>query len=73
MIELYDLKTDYSTNPINVDNKTPRFSWKCRVSSKNVKITHYQIVVASSAINLERGEFDLWDSGRVQIGKSPMV
>ena len=73
MIEIFDLKTDYSTNPINVDNIKPCFSWKCRVSNKNVKLTHYQILVASSAINLEREKFDLWDSGKIQIGKSPIV
>ena len=73
MTEVYDLKTDYSTNPINVDNVTPYFSWKYRVTNNNVKVTHFQILVATSAINLEREKFDLWDSGRVKIGKSPMV
>ena len=73
MTQVYDLKTDYSTNPINVDNVTPCFSWKYRLTNKNVKVTHFQILVATSATNLEREKFDLWDSGRVKIGKSPMV
>ena len=64
MTEVYDLKTDYSTNPINVDNVTPCFSWKYRVTNNNVKVTHFQILVATSAINLEREKFDLWDSER---------
>ena len=54
MVEIYDLKTDYSTNPINVNNTTPCFSWKYRATDKNVKITHYQVLVASSTTNLEQ-------------------
>ena len=73
MVEIYDLKTDYSTNPINVNNTTPCFSWKYRATDKNVKITHYQVLVASSATNLEQKKVDLWDSGKVKIGKSPIT
>ena len=54
MLEIYDLKTDYSTNPINVNNTKPCFSWKYRVTDKNINITHYQILVASSNTNLEQ-------------------
>ena len=73
MLEIYDLKTDYSTNPINVNNTEPCFSWKYRVTDKNINITHYQILVASSNTNLEQKKIDLWDSGKVKIGKSPMA
>ena len=54
MLEIYDLKTDYSTNPINVNNTKPCFSWKYRVTDKNVNISYYQILVASSKTNLEQ-------------------
>ena len=30
MLQIYDLKTEYLSNPLGIDAANPRFSWKLR-------------------------------------------
>lgn len=55
-MKLYDLKTEYRTEPQGIDAEHPRFSWKIQSSGAGVKQIQYRISVRS-----ERGL--LWDSG----------
>lgn len=45
-LSVYDLQTEYRTNPIGMDCKTPRFSWKLRSDRKNVLQKSIRIRVA---------------------------
>lgn len=59
--------TEGLVDPEGLDVMQPRFSWKTQADGmQNVVQTAYQLVVASSAEKLERGEYDLWNSGRVK-------
>lgn len=49
------IKTDYTINPVGINNLTPRFSW---VNDKKQK---YYSIVAKDAFTKEV----LWDSGRI--------
>ena len=49
-LNITDLKCEYRTNPLGIDNTTPRLSWKLTQENlvRGEKQTAYQIIVASS-------------------------
>lgn len=72
---LADLKCEYRTNPLGIDNTTPRLSWRI-IEEKNTrgqKQTAFQILVASSLSNLEDDNADVWNSGKVNSNQSVNV
>lgn len=68
-MQIYDLKTEYRKNPIGIDMKHPRLSWKIRSEKRNVVQTAYRIL----AYGDENEEELIWDSGIVQNGDSQRV
>jgi alpha-L-rhamnosidase len=58
IFEVYDLRTEYLSNPVGVDATNPRLSWKLRSTCQNVKQTTYRIMAYSEGK-------PLWDSGIV--------
>ena len=59
------LRVEHLENPAVVDEPKPRLSWVNEPKDEKVKEqcqTAYQVVVASSAEKLRRGDYDLWDS-----------
>jgi len=64
----YNLQVENLADATGVDAAHPRLSWKLSAAGsrlKNLKQHSYQILVADSPERLERGEGNLWDSGRV--------
>ncbi len=75
-IRVYDLRCEYLRDPVGVDVRSPRLSWKLFPSdpaARGQRQTGYRILVASSRANLERELGDLWDSGRVASSESTHV
>jgi alpha-L-rhamnosidase len=60
-----ELRVDNLTNPLGIDDPTPRFSWQLRDAELGAKQTAYEVLVASSRALLAKGKADVWDSGRV--------
>jgi alpha-L-rhamnosidase len=60
------LRCEMAVDPLGVDVAQPRLSWVVESDQRGQRQTAYQILVASSAEILERGEGDLWNSGRVE-------
>jgi len=60
-----DLKCEYLTHPLGIDQTRPRLSWRFEdpTTARGATQTAYQIVAAASAGQLE-GE-PLWDTGKV--------
>jgi alpha-L-rhamnosidase len=58
------LRCDYRENPLGIDDPAPSFSWQSDNTERNWRQSAYQILVASSAENLQRGSADVWDSGK---------
>ena len=73
MITPTDLTTEYASNPISIDTKEPRFSWLLQSDRRSQSQSAYQILVASSAENLQSGRADKWDSGKVISDRSVNV
>ena len=45
MLKLYDFTIEYRENPIGLDAKAPRLSWKLSSDQKNVRQTSYRVMV----------------------------
>ena len=67
-----DLQCEYLRNPLGIDIKQPRLSWKMGATDlvRGRKQTAYQILVASTQDLLDADRGDLWDSGRVSSAES---
>ena len=62
---VYGLKCEYKTNPLGIDVKKPRLSWKSTSSERAVRQSAYQIRSAAFVDELTVGRNLLWDSGKV--------
>ena len=65
-----DLRVEYMTNPIGIDELLPRFSWKFAQYVRGQAQTAYQILVSSQRAYLQKGDYDKWDSGKVSSDKN---
>jgi len=80
-----DLVVEYSKAPNNVPVLTdpvtsdeqepygPRFSWRVPTNDRGGRQSAYRVLVASSTELLARDFGDVWDSGRVESGRSTNV
>lgn len=55
-----EVRTEYQTNPLGLDEKQPRISWKLKSQEHNFKQSAYQVCIGSQA-----GLSDMWDTGKV--------
>ena len=68
-----DLICEYHTNPIGLDVKNPRLSWKIFSEKENVIQTAYEIRVADSPANLAKSSRLIWTSGKMAGSESVNV
>jgi len=71
-----DLRCEYLTNPLGIDVKRPRLSWKLKATEQKTRgqaQRAYHILVASSEELLARDRGDLWDSGEIKSDQSNLV
>jgi len=61
-----DLRTENRKEPIGLDTKTPRFSWKITGAERNLSQSAYEIMVGSTA----SAGGDVWKSGKVSSAQS---
>ena len=66
---LHHLRCEYLTDPLGIDVRHPRLSWKLESGDlkpeRGVRQSAYQILAASSEELLQKDVGDLWDSGKV--------
>ena len=69
-VSVTDLRCEYLTNPLGIEEQHPRFSWKLvdPEYTRGQKQTAYQIIVSSHAHDVGSSNIGLWDSGKI---KSP--
>ena len=68
-----NLRCEYLTNPLGIDEMQPRLSWTLDSEARGQKQTAYRIVVASTIKGIEAKEGNLWDSGKIQSGESTHI
>ncbi len=62
------LKTEYQQNPIAIDVRAPRLSWRIQTARRSTMQSAYKLRVATDSASLQRSPF--WDSGRLQSSAS---
>ncbi|MDD4145447.1 MAG: hypothetical protein PHN68_12515, partial [Prolixibacteraceae bacterium] len=68
-----DLRCENLKDPVGIDKKTPRFSWKIKSDVNGARQTAYQILVASDSSLLREGKADLWDTGKTASSESILI
>ena len=69
-IKVDDLRCEYMTDPLTIDNTAPHFSWKMTSRHNGACPTAYQILVATDLKKLNEKDADLWNSAKVDKGES---
>ncbi|MDX2032486.1 MAG: glycoside hydrolase family 78 protein [Blastocatellia bacterium] len=64
------LRTEYRENPLGIDARKPRFSWRLQSGGRGVMQAAYRIRVAGTGADLQAGKDLLWDSGKVDSEES---
>ena len=75
-LQVRSLRVEHNLKPCVVDVPQPRLSWVNEPKNERIRgerQTAYRIVVATSEERLWRGDYDLWDSGRVPSDQSTLV
>lgn len=65
-----ELQVDNLEKPLGIDDPAPHFSWQLHDPERGARQTAYQVLVSSSAAELNSGNGDAWDSGRVSSSES---
>ncbi|KEQ28097.1 alpha-L-rhamnosidase [Pedobacter antarcticus 4BY] len=65
-IQIEELRTEYQSNPMGIDEASPRLSWKIKSEQRNTLQKSYQIRVGKDSAALIKGNQVLWDSGQQQ-------
>lgn len=72
-LEITNLRCEMLTNPLGIDIINPRLSWEIYGDNRGILQKAYQIIVSSSMKKLDRGEGDLWNSGKIKSSQSVNV
>ncbi|MBB5351682.1 alpha-L-rhamnosidase [Haloferula luteola] len=67
------LRCEYLDRPIGIDTLHPRLTWWVTSNARAQRQTAYQILAASSQNDLDAGNGDLWDSGKVPSDRTTHV
>ena len=71
-----DLRCEYLTEPMGIDERQPRLSWRLAPTDAEAygqRQTAYQVLVSSSLDELGRNDGTLWDSGQVPSDQTTQV
>jgi len=75
-VNVTDPRCEYLANPLGIDVRQPRLSWKLTVvdpKSRGQRQTAYQVLVAGTRTLLDKDQGDLWDSGMASLDQSVHV
>lgn len=64
-IRINDLRCEYLSDPLAIDNTSPTLSWKMTAKENGSTSTAYQILAATDPALLNEDKADLWNSGKV--------
>ena len=73
MSKIYNLRCEYSVNPVGIGELVPRLSWMINDPRTGARQTAWQIQVDSLRERLLDGDAGLWDSGRINSDQSIFV
>ena len=65
-----ELRVDDLKTPLGIDDPAPRLCWQLRDPARGARQTAYEVLVATRAELLRQGKADVWQSARIESGKS---
>lgn len=68
-----DLRCEFLTAPIGIDDTKPALSWTIEDSQKGVSQVSYRIIVATTPAMLEQNKGDVWDTETVNSDQSHLL
>jgi alpha-L-rhamnosidase len=69
-LRVVGLRTEYKENPLGIDARKPRLSWRIEAQGRGVVQSAYEIRVARSERDLRSRGGRVWESGRVASDES---
>lgn len=69
-VKINDLRCEMLVDPLGIDAKQPRLSWRLHSDQRDVQQTAYEILVTSSKEKLSKNEADVWNSGKINSSQS---
>lgn len=73
MLRATQPRCEYLSDPIGIDERRPRLSWRLESPQRDQIQTAYQVQVAGSREQLEAGTDLWWDSGRIDSDENQAV
>ncbi|NIA31791.1 MAG: alfa-L-rhamnosidase, partial [Actinobacteria bacterium] len=67
------LTCEYLKNPLGIDVQQPRFFWKLESEQNGAKQSAFRIIVSGSRDNLDKGNGEMWDSGKIKSDKTIQI
>lgn len=61
----FSLKCEHLENPIAVDVKNPRFTWKLTDKKRGALQSAYQILIGTDSAAVAEGTGEIWNSGKI--------
>ena len=71
--EVFNLRCEYISNPIGMDELSPRLSWQMKKDARGSRQTAYRILVGTTNELVSDDNPDLWDSGIVESDQSVQI
>jgi alpha-L-rhamnosidase len=68
--EVVGVRTEYKENPLGIDARRPRLSWRLQADRRGVAQSAYEVVVARTERDLGSEGGRLWDSGKIVSNES---
>ncbi len=67
------LRCEYADNPLGIETSNPRLSWQLNSNQRNQAQTAYRVLVSDSPESLQKGQGNVWDSGKQTTDQSLLV
>ncbi|RYZ44447.1 MAG: alpha-L-rhamnosidase, partial [Chitinophagaceae bacterium] len=64
---------EYRENPLGIDEQKPRFTWTLQSALRNQQQSAYEIEVSDNLAALQRGQANVWKSGKVLSSQQSLV
>jgi alpha-L-rhamnosidase len=68
-----NLKCEYLTEPLGIDNSTPQFSWQFSGSARNQFQRSYELIVSEKISDVEKGMGASWKTGKIVSGSTTNI
>ena len=73
VVTVADLRCDYRTNPLGIDDPEPRLGWRLGSDRRAVTQSAYEIQVVGAEPDSSRSGQSTWKTGKVESGQSQHV